>query len=276
MVDRSFSVRYKFPMKNKISGIYWIISPSGRAYIGSSCDINSRRRNHIRNLQLGSHHCQALQRAWVKYDGQLRFEIIQFCDNDKLFLIEQFWFDNHWLVCNGLYNSSKIADCGKFSEQGLKNRLDFLSSWKMSDESKEKIRQTLSGRPHSQERKDKISKTLTGVKLSPERIETCRRIAKERYEQNVNFRGFPKGYVMPDDVRKKISKTQKDRHEKGQKTSEYRGVCLVNNAWLAYLNYKARRYVLGKFKTEKLAAIAYNEKLIELGVDPKRLNIIKD
>lgn len=50
------------------SGIYSITHiDSGKAYVGSSCDIERRWRDHRRSLTGGKHHSAHLQRAWNKY-----------------------------------------------------------------------------------------------------------------------------------------------------------------------------------------------------------------
>lgn len=49
-------------------------------------------------------------------------------------------------------------------------------------------------------------------------------------------------------------------------SSRYKGVCWdkVNQKWRAYIVYDGKRYDLGRFDNEIIAAFAYNEKAIEL------------
>jgi group I intron endonuclease len=61
----------------KISGIYAIISPSGKQYIGSSNHIDRRWRAHRSLLRRGTHHSPALQRAWDKYgEAAITFSVV--------------------------------------------------------------------------------------------------------------------------------------------------------------------------------------------------------
>ncbi len=91
------------------SGIYALISPSGKAYIGSSRNLTQRRYAHLSALKRNVHHCIYLQRAWNKYNGQFRYEIIEYCDVDLLIKREQYWIDNHLSRFVGMYNNGLIA-----------------------------------------------------------------------------------------------------------------------------------------------------------------------
>jgi len=57
-------------------------------------------------------------------------------------------------------------------------------------------------------------------------------------------------------------------------TSSYRGVHFQNPKWIAQINKEKQNYYLGFYETEKAAAIAYNNKAIELYGTYANLNII--
>ena len=48
----------------KTSGVYVIRHRDGRAYVGSSKDVQSRWRAHRRELLIGIHHTPKLQQLW--------------------------------------------------------------------------------------------------------------------------------------------------------------------------------------------------------------------
>ena len=55
-------------------------------------------------------------------------------------------------------------------------------------------------------------------------------------------------------------------------TSKYKGVNKCGNSWRAEIRLNRKGFYLGKFKTEKEAALAYNKKAIELFGEFARLN----
>lgn len=71
--------------------------------------------------------------------------------------------------------------------------------------------------------------------------------------------------------------TQQENNVNIHKTwgcSVYKGVSFNEGKWRAYINYNCTRINLGRFSTEKEAAIAYNNKATELYGDVVSLNNI--
>lgn len=94
-------------MDLKFSGIYEIVAPSGKRYVGSAVSIARRWRDHRRMLREGRHHCSGLQRASDKYGvSALRFELLERCDKAELIVREQHHLD---VSPDRLYNSAKVA-----------------------------------------------------------------------------------------------------------------------------------------------------------------------
>jgi len=70
----------------KKQGIYEIVNDTtGERYIGQSINLESRFRNHKRNLHLGRHRNPQLQRAWDQCAGRsnLRFSILEIVDDEE-------------------------------------------------------------------------------------------------------------------------------------------------------------------------------------------------
>lgn len=100
----------------------------------------------------------------------------------------------------------------------------------------------------------------------------------------------PKGFHVDhidgnglNNIRKNIricteSQNQMNRTKHKSGTSRYKGVYWDRSKmkWRAELVFKEKRYRLGYFKSENLAARCYNEKAIELFEDFVKLNIICD
>lgn len=76
-----------------VAGVYQIVAPSGRKYIGSAVDFARRWRVHIYRLRRGIHHSPQLQAAWDKYREGLVFSPILVCSPDLAILYEQLAID---------------------------------------------------------------------------------------------------------------------------------------------------------------------------------------
>lgn len=92
---------------NKRTGIYKIENQQDKkCYIGSAVDVYGRKRTHFSSLSKNKHHSIYLQRAYNKYGKEnFVFEIIEFCEKEKLIEREQYYLD----MLNPEYNICKIA-----------------------------------------------------------------------------------------------------------------------------------------------------------------------
>lgn len=94
------------PPRN-VPGIYRIISPSGKQYIGSSAAVLARWSKHRRDLLAGNHHCRGLQNACDKYGlNSLRFDLLCEAPKSDLIELEQLVFD----IARPQYNSTYSAE----------------------------------------------------------------------------------------------------------------------------------------------------------------------
>ena len=116
----------------KKSGIYKIqsiIEPE-KFYIGSSVNIQSRKRQHFSMLKLNKHDAIYLQNYYNKYGKEsLSFHIIEECNQDQLIIREQYYIDN----LNPIFNSRKNAESNfghKFSERVKQNMSNAQKEWR--------------------------------------------------------------------------------------------------------------------------------------------------
>lgn len=135
-------------------GIYSIVSPSGKIYIGSSSNIDKRWKHHKYLLNRGDHHNKHLQNAWNKYSGALEFNILLVCDSPNLLDYEQQYLDFYQPAYN-------IAKSSRKAFYGL--------GVKRSPETCEKISKALMGKNtqghvQSEASKQKLSIALRGNK----------------------------------------------------------------------------------------------------------------
>jgi len=132
------------------SGIYQILNKiNGKSYVGSSYLTKKRIKEHRFQLLKNKHHSIKLQRSTNKYGIEnFEFNVIEYCDRDKLIEREQYWID---LLnsCKFGYNMRQIAD----SNLGLKR----------TAETRAKISASHMGKKRSAEHKANISAAKSGI-----------------------------------------------------------------------------------------------------------------
>lgn len=92
--------------------VYKIVSrSSGRCYVGSSKDIEKRFKQHLSDLNNGSHHSNKLQEEFLKFGKyNLSLEVIEIVeDESQLEKREQYWIDKLQAFSMGL-NVSPFSD----------------------------------------------------------------------------------------------------------------------------------------------------------------------
>jgi group I intron endonuclease len=176
-------------------GVYQIVSPSDKMYIGSSVDITRRLRTHKRTLRTGTHHCVALQRAYDKYgeDG-LQFKTLFVCEPKYRIEYEQLCLDRfrQWL-----YNSSMTAVIGP------------TTGHKCSIETRAKMSASHKGLIRSPEHCANISAGRKGIKTGP-----------FSPEARANMSAASKGRKFSAETRAKISASEKLSKARGGRCAE--------------------------------------------------------
>ena len=157
---------------NKICGIYKIISPSGKVYIGQSVDIK-RRFTSYKTLNKSKRQVK-LYNSFVKYGVDKHiFEIIEECLVDFLNERERYWQEHY----NVLESSKGLNLCltstkdkkHLHSEETI-NKISELNKGKkcfwygktFTEETKSKMRESRKGYKHTQESLDKMSLSQKG------------------------------------------------------------------------------------------------------------------
>lgn len=149
----------------KICGIYKIISPSNRIYIGQSIDCNARK---IQYSNANCNHQKKLLNSIIKYGWiNHKFEIIKECERDELNKWEKYYVD--------LFNTFN-------TKHGLNCRDGGGCKGFLSEEQKIKISNSLKGVKHTKERIEKNRLANTGKKLTEE---TKRKISMNNTKPNL-------------------------------------------------------------------------------------------
>lgn len=126
-------------------GIYKVVSPTNKIYIGQSIDIKKRWNEYHKLLNCKSQ--IRLYRSFLKHGVENHiFEVIAECDAEELNNFERYFQEVH---------------CSTNEKVGLNCILTKTNdkSGRHSDESRAKISESMKGRPKSEESKKKMSDT---------------------------------------------------------------------------------------------------------------------
>lgn len=224
------------------SGIYAIVSPSGKRYVGQAVNIAKRWKEHKSGLRAGKHHCSGLQNAYYKYGEALDYVVLELCsrERDTLTAREQFHMDSS---CTGLYNSAPAAgsQLGMVHTEATKAKLRSHNLGKsIPQDTREKISASLLGTTRPQATREKIRASSFGKVLSRQTREkislagtgrvTCQETRKLLSEANL-------GKVKPESYSKKVVGAKKKNN-----TSGYCGVTQNKRGG----SWRAERCILGK------------------------------
>lgn len=163
-------------------GIYKIISPSGKVYIGQSINIENRKNNYINFKTNKNNIGPKIYNSLQKYGWeQHTFEIVEECSLEQLNGREIYWGEYYFSLEKGLNcrlgdgrgqcceetrQKISLAKTGmeyKMTKEGRKNKSKLLTGLKRSDETKRKISEAKKGHECYQnpERSKKLSLNST-------------------------------------------------------------------------------------------------------------------
>jgi len=182
----------------KVSGIYKITCiPTGRFYIGSSNDIDTRWYHHKHELQNNSHYNRLLSRACKKYGFEsFVWEIIEECSSEELLQREQYYLDTLQPFNKRGFNLARDV---KATMKGVKHTA--ANRIKMSRAQKAR------NYKHTEEHKRYLSQLFKGRIVSPETIA----------KRSLAMKGVPKSEAHKEKIRQfqlSISKQKGERMEK--------------------------------------------------------------
>jgi group I intron endonuclease len=181
----------------KITGIYKIVSPSNKIYIGQSIDIEKRWVEHKRFPLKNK-----LTDSFKKHGFENHtFEVIEECEVDLLNERERYWQDFYdVLSLNGLnLRLTKTDDKSGFVSQETKDKIsEYRKTFIFTEEHRRRI--GLASKNMSQETRDKISAKLKGIKRSKE------------FKNKVSIASSKRTHT--EETKIKIGKSSKERYRK--------------------------------------------------------------
>ena len=153
------------------AGIYAIIGPKKKVYIGSSVNIRHRISEHLTGLRKNNHRNSKLQNAWNKYGEQaFTWIVLETVDaKDNLLKVEQRWLDLVFNTrdINQVLNICRIAGntLGKTHSQHTKDKIKETKKNNpviTTEETRQKLAKARIGYTHSEEIRRKISNSHKG------------------------------------------------------------------------------------------------------------------
>lgn len=144
-------------------GIYKIVNPEGKIYIGCSIDIERRINRDYKILsQLNERFKLHLSLLQYGYDNHI-FEILEECDIKELRSKEKYYIKKYNSIEEGL-NIREGSGSYKMSQEGKKNISKALKGRKITwDNNKKKISASLKEYYKDEKNREKISKGLKEV-----------------------------------------------------------------------------------------------------------------
>lgn len=187
-------------------GVYAIVNKAnGHRYIGASCQLPRRWKNHQLALNRGIHHSKYLQRAWDKYGAKnFEFVILIICSRETRFINEQFYIDTYspeYNICPTAGGGGYPGHCqgekrSEEARQTIAMANQKRTGFKHTPEAIEKIRLANTKRIISQSTRDKLCLARKGMKFPSE---WCANIGKSKL-----------GSVVSEETRAKLSISQKN------------------------------------------------------------------
>lgn len=179
-----------------ICGIYIIISPSGKVYIGESKDIYYRWSKYLKLLDCKNQ--TRLYNSFIFYGVENHiFQVVQECSFEDLKKYERYWQDYYDVI----------------GKKGLNCRLTKTIEKKevFSEETKQKIREKAIGRKCSEENKLKMSKRLKGNNWN------LGKKLSEKHKKRISEGGRGRKHSKEHLEKFKLSRTGKSTKLKGTK-----------------------------------------------------------
>jgi group I intron endonuclease len=237
--------------KRKFSGIYKIENIlNGDMYIGQAAILENRERNHFYTLRKNTHRNRHLQRAFNKYgEDSFIFEILLICEKDKETLT---YYEQHYVdILHPAYNICR--NC-------VESRLGVKSSKKTRKKLSSARKGKFIGEDHP----------MFGKHWSEEI--NLKNSISHMGNKNPNF-----GIHWSEEVKENMSLGKAGKKKSGEYSSNYVGVSFFveGTKWRSRITKNGKTFLIGYFKTENEAALAYNTKASELYGDDARLNIIE-
>jgi group I intron endonuclease len=159
------------------SGIYLITcTVTQERYVGSSEDVENRRKRHFYRLSRNAHPNSYLQHAWNRHGADaFVFSVLEYVPVECLTDREQYWIDRFDTYQNGF---------------NLAPQAGTMRGYRYTEEQRLKMSQSRKGQPKTAEHKAAISRSKLGVPKGPFSEQARRNMAEARRGNFNNARAY--------------------------------------------------------------------------------------
>jgi group I intron endonuclease len=155
-------------------GIYKIVSPTGRVYVGQSINIEKRQESYRRGINYKNQ--TKLYNSILKYGfSEHIFEVIEQCSVEDLNIRERYWQDLYNVLEEGLNCKLTKTDdkSGEHSNETKKRQSKTMLEKGYKPLSRQGIPSPLRGRTLPDSHKENLRKATQGVKKTPQKKLKC-------------------------------------------------------------------------------------------------------
>ena len=238
--------RLELPLRT--SGIYQIVNLlTGIRYVGRAVCIRTRWYDHVRTLDMNTHHNKALQNAWRKYGRDaFNFDILELVSLEEMIAREQHYLNaipylyNHSLDARGGESGRIVSD---ETRRKISAALTGKKGHEVTEETRRKISEAGKGRRHTTETRNKmrdkaLQRDYSGYTVSED--------VRQKISERMKLRGAPK--LSPESIRqmaeaKRGSKASEETRAKMSAT--HKGKCFTPehraNIWVGRRNSKRQK-----------------------------------
>jgi group I intron endonuclease len=164
-----------------MAGIYKIVSPKGKVYIGQSIDVNKRWKEYEK--MQGVIRQPRLYRSIRKYGlATHQFILVEECEICELNNRERYWQDFFDATGKGGLNCrlTGTEDKSGTLSEGTRRKMSATRKGRaVSESNKKRISDTLTGRTLSEETRNKMSKSKKGIQFSEQHLANLRKPRKK-------------------------------------------------------------------------------------------------
>lgn len=182
------------------TGVYQITCiPTGKRYIGSSCNVEGRWKDHCAKLNRNCHYNFYLQRAWNKYGQSVfGFEMLEECRSGQEKIREQRYLDIEKPEFNILPDACGFSKGHKLTLKTRGRISRAHQGRKHTTESRFNMANAQLGRRHSLETKTRMSNSAKGHEVTKKTRTKLSATLKRRWEdpkERVKLSAAMKGRV---------------------------------------------------------------------------------
>jgi len=203
------------------AGVYLLLNTrNGKAYVGSTRNLRTRRAEHLRKLRRGEHHSAKLQNAWRKHGAEaFEFKVLAVVEPGRLLATEQHWIEHYDAARSGYNVMPKAGSAaGHRLSAAAKARMSVARKGRpLTLEHRQAIARARQGVPTGAQKPAAVARRMAAIRAAwtPERRQAWGERMRARWAANPDSRARAgsamRGQSMPSATREKIAASQRGK-----------------------------------------------------------------